>query len=53
MDGQRINVHPLVNTMTSGLSREGFLKFLSITGHKPVMLAKQDHSAESQVQGPK
>jgi Ala-tRNA(Pro) deacylase len=53
LDGQRINVHPLVNTMTSGLSREGFLKFLSITGHKPVMLATQDQSAASQVQGPK
>lgn len=53
MDGQRINVHPLVNTMTSGLSREGFIKFLSITGHTPVMLAQKAHSAESQVQGPK
>ena len=38
LDGQRINVHPLLNTMTSGLSREGFMTFLALTGHTPLIL---------------
>lgn len=38
LDGQRINVHPLLNTMTSGLSREGFMAFLALTGHTPQIL---------------
>jgi Ala-tRNA(Pro) deacylase len=40
--GQRINVHPLVNTMTSGLSVEGFKKFLELTGHHPQILDPVD-----------
>ena len=38
LDGQRINVHPLLNTMTTGLSREGFMAFLALTGHTPHIL---------------
>ena len=41
LDGQRINVHPLINTMTSGVSREDFLAFLALTGHQPMMLKTQ------------
>jgi len=42
LGGQRINVHPLVNTMTSGLSVEGFTKFLELTGHQPQILDPSD-----------
>ncbi len=30
---ERINVHPLVNTMTTGVSREGLFAFFAATGH--------------------
>jgi Ala-tRNA(Pro) deacylase len=30
-----LNFHPLVNTMTTSISREGLLKFLAATGHEP------------------
>jgi len=30
-----INYHPLVNTMTTTISREGLLRFLEATGHMP------------------
>jgi Ala-tRNA(Pro) deacylase len=30
-----LNFHPLVNTGTTTISREGLLKFLELTGHRP------------------
>ena len=30
-----LNFHPLVNTMTTSISRAGLLKFLAVTGHAP------------------
>ena len=30
-----LNCHPLVNTMTTTISREGLLRFLEATGHMP------------------
>jgi Ala-tRNA(Pro) deacylase len=33
-----INCHPLVNTMTTSLSREDLVKFLEATGHPPRIL---------------
>jgi Ala-tRNA(Pro) deacylase len=30
-----LNFHPLVNTATTSISREGLLKFLTATGHNP------------------
>jgi Ala-tRNA(Pro) deacylase len=30
-----LNFHPLVNTMTTSISREGLIKFLVATGHEP------------------
>ena len=42
LSGARINVHPLVNTMTSGLSLEGFKRFLALTGHQPQVLTQDD-----------
>ena len=30
-----INAHPLVNTMTTSIGRDGLVKFLEATGHPP------------------
>jgi Ala-tRNA(Pro) deacylase len=38
MEHERVNFHPLVNSMTTGVSREDLLKFLRSTGHDPVIL---------------
>jgi len=35
MEYEVLNYHPLVNTGTTTISREGLLKFLEATGHKP------------------
>ena len=35
MQHEVLNYHPLVNTGTTTISREGLLKFLEATGHKP------------------
>jgi len=35
MEHPVLNFHPLVNTGTTTISREGLLKFLQATGHKP------------------
>jgi Ala-tRNA(Pro) deacylase len=32
---ETLNFHPLVNTATTSISREGLLKFLAATGHAP------------------
>lgn len=34
---ERINVHPLVNTMTTGVRRDGLVRFLRATGHEPLV----------------
>ena len=39
MDHDRINVHPLVNTMTTGLARDDLLRFLRDTGHDPLVVS--------------
>lgn len=31
----RLNFHPLLNTMTTGIDRDDLLKFLRATGHEP------------------
>ena len=36
---ERINLHPLVNTATTGVSRGDLLKFLDACGHPPRILA--------------
>jgi Ala-tRNA(Pro) deacylase len=35
----RVNFHPLVNTMTLGLAREDMIAFLDACGHAPLILA--------------
>jgi Ala-tRNA(Pro) deacylase len=38
MEHERVNFHPLVNSMTTGVSREDLLKFIRSTGREPVIL---------------
>jgi Ala-tRNA(Pro) deacylase len=33
-----VNFHPLVNSMTTGVSREDLVRFLRATGHEPAIL---------------
>jgi Ala-tRNA(Pro) deacylase len=35
LDHEVLNYHPLVNTMTTSISRAGLLKFLKASGHEP------------------
>ena len=35
MEHERVNFHPLVNTATTGVSREDLVRFLKATGHEP------------------
>ena len=39
MAHERINVHPLVNTMTTGIARDDLVAFMARTGHQPAILA--------------
>ena len=39
-----LNYHPLVNTMTTAISRDGLVKFLRATGHEPRIVAVADGS---------
>jgi Ala-tRNA(Pro) deacylase len=34
-----LNYHPLVNTMTTAISRDGLVEFLKSTGHEPRVMA--------------
>jgi Ala-tRNA(Pro) deacylase len=45
---ERINVHPLVNTMTTGLSKADLMRFLEATGHEPRVLAVGTAAAEAE-----
>lgn len=38
MEHQRVNFHPLVNSLTTGISRDDLLRFLRATGHEPVVV---------------
>jgi Ala-tRNA(Pro) deacylase len=49
MEHEVLNYHPLVNTGTTTISREGLLKFLEATGHKPLIGAV---SGVSEGEGP-
>ena len=40
-----LNFHPLVNTATTTISREGLIKFLEATGHRPRIVAVAHASA--------
>ncbi len=40
-----LNFHPLVNTMTTSISRDGLMKFLAATGHEPRVEAVSGEAA--------
>jgi Ala-tRNA(Pro) deacylase len=46
MEHERVNFHPLVNSMTTGVSREDLVKFLRATGHDPMILRLPEPPAE-------
>src|SRR2546421_664496 len=39
MRQEALNFHPLVNTLTTTISRDGLVKFLEAPGHSPRILA--------------
>jgi Ala-tRNA(Pro) deacylase len=47
LDHDRINVHPLVNTMTTGVHRDALLAFLRSTGHEPLVVALAGDDADA------
>ena len=46
MEHERVNFHPLVNSMTTGVSREDLVKFLRATGHDPLILRLPEPPAQ-------
>lgn len=44
---ERINVHPLVNTMTTGIARDDLIAFMTSTGHKPAILPVGQAASEN------
>ncbi|MDG2571125.1 prolyl-tRNA synthetase associated domain-containing protein, partial [Vibrio parahaemolyticus] len=46
MDHERVNFHPLDNSMTTGVSREDLVTFLRATGHDPLILRLPEPPAE-------
>ncbi len=46
MEHERVNFHPLVNSMTTGVSREDLVAFLRATGHDPLILRLPEPPAE-------
>jgi len=46
MQHATINAHPLVNTMTTSISREGLLAFLAATGHNPSIEPVAERTAD-------
>jgi Ala-tRNA(Pro) deacylase len=46
MEHERVNFHPLVNSMTTGVSREDLVTFLRATGHDPLILRLPEPPAE-------
>ncbi|MEJ2229175.1 MAG: prolyl-tRNA synthetase associated domain-containing protein [Alphaproteobacteria bacterium] len=49
MEYERINLHPLENTATTGISREDLVKFLDTCGHSPRIMSfhAQDSTASA------
>jgi len=42
---ETLNFHPLVNTATTSIARDDFLKFVSARGHQPMRLPLRDAAA--------
>jgi Ala-tRNA(Pro) deacylase len=47
MGHERLNFHPLINTMTTTIAARDLVTFLKATGHEPRMLAVSDEAAAS------
>ena len=47
MHHQRVNFHPLINSMTTGVSPDGLLRFVRATGHEPAILRLPEPRTES------
>jgi Ala-tRNA(Pro) deacylase len=45
MEHTTLNYHPLINTMTTAISREDLVRFLEATGHPPRIVAVSDGGA--------
>jgi Ala-tRNA(Pro) deacylase len=52
MEHAVINCHPLVNTMTTSIAREGLVKFLEATGHTPRIERVADGPAQDSTDDP-
>jgi Ala-tRNA(Pro) deacylase len=46
MEHQRMNFHPLINSMTTGVSRDDLIRFLRATGHEPRILRLPEPSPQ-------
>ena len=44
---ERVNVHPLVNTMTTGVSPDDLVAFLRASGHEPAVLALPEPATQA------
>jgi Ala-tRNA(Pro) deacylase len=47
MQADRLNFHPLVNTATTGLPRDGLVRFLEAVGHPPRILAVSQEAIDA------
>lgn len=47
---ERLNFHPLVNTMTSAIGRDDLIAFLRATGHEPLIRAVSEGQAAENCQ---
>jgi Ala-tRNA(Pro) deacylase len=47
LEFERVNCHPLVNTMTTGMARDDLVRFLTEAGHPPLVLKVGEAPAEA------
>jgi Ala-tRNA(Pro) deacylase len=46
MEHERVNFHPLINSMTTGVHRDDLIRFLRATGHEPRILRLPEPSPQ-------
>jgi Ala-tRNA(Pro) deacylase len=44
---ERVNFHPLANSMTTGVSRDDLIRFLRATGHEPAIVRLPEPSTDA------
>ncbi|MET0427295.1 MAG: prolyl-tRNA synthetase associated domain-containing protein, partial [Microvirga sp.] len=52
MEHERVNFHPLINSMTTTVSREDLLAFLRDVGHEPMIISLPEPEGEWTNAGP-